>query len=52
MKKMYLVNIWRLPNPDISTGDLVLVKDHTSQTFIAKYKTDFHVIRVLGTKWK
>ena len=38
------------PNPDISTGDLVLVKDHTSKTFMPKYKTDFHVIRVLGNK--
>ena len=39
-----------IPNPDISTGDLVLVKDHTSKTFMPKYKTDFHVIRVLGNK--
>ena len=37
-------------NPDISTGDLVLVKDHTSKTFMPKYKSDFHVIRVLGNK--
>ena len=39
-----------VPNPDIYTGDLVLVKDHTSKTFMPKYKTDFHIIRVLGNK--
>ena len=39
-----------IPNPDINTGDLVLVKDHTSKTFMPKYKTDFHVTRVLGNK--
>ena len=39
-----------VPNPDINTGDLVLVKDHTLKTFMPKYKTDFHVIRVLGNK--
>ena len=39
-----------IPNPDINTGDLVLVKDHTSKTFTPKYKTDFCVIRVLGNK--
>ena len=39
-----------MPNPDSSTGDLVLVKDHTSKTFIPKYKTDFHVISILGDK--
>ena len=39
-----------IPNPDINTGDLVLVKDYTSKTFMPKYKTDFHVIRVLGNK--
>ena len=39
-----------VPNPDINTGDLVLVKDHTSKTFMPKYKTDFHIIRVLGNK--
>ena len=38
-----------MPKPDI-TGDLVLVKDHTSKTFMPKYKTDFCVIRVLGNK--
>ena len=39
-----------VPDPNIRTSDLVLVKDHTSKTFIPKYKTDFHVIRVLGNK--
>ena len=34
-----------IPNPDINTGDLVLVKDHTSKTFMPKYKTDFCIIR-------
>ena len=39
-----------MPNPDIKAGDLVLVKDHTSKTLMPKYKTDFHIIRVLGNK--
>ena len=39
-----------VPNPKISTGDLVLVRDHTSKSFMPKYKTDYHVIRVLGNK--
>ena len=39
-----------VPNPDINTGDLVLVKDHTSKTFMPKYKSDFCVIRDLGNK--
>ena len=39
-----------MPIPDIKTSDLVLVKDHTSKTFMPKCKTDFHVIRVLGNK--
>ena len=39
-----------IPNPDINTGDLVLVKDHTLKTSMPKYKTDFHIIRVLGNK--
>ena len=37
-------------NPKINTGDLVLVRDHTSKSFMPKYKTDYHVIRVLGNK--
>ena len=41
-----------VPHPKIKTGDLVLVKDHTSTSFIPKYKTDFHVIRILGNKVK
>ena len=36
--------------PKISTGDLVLVRDHTSKLFMPKYKTDYRVIRVLGNK--
>ena len=39
-----------IPNLDINTGDLVLVKDHTSKTFMPKYKIHFHIIRVLGNK--
>ena len=39
-----------VPVPNITTGDLVLVKDHTSKTFMPKYKTDFHFIHVLGNK--
>ena len=39
-----------VPNPKINTGDLVLVRDHTSKSFMPKYKTDYHVIRVLGNK--
>ena len=34
-----------VPNPNINTGDLVLVRDHTSKSFMPKYKTDYHVIR-------
>ena len=39
-----------VPDPNINTGDLVLVRDHTSKSFMPKYKTDYHVIRVLGNK--
>ena len=39
-----------VPDPKISTGDLVLVRDHTSKSFMPKCKTDYHVIRVLGNK--
>ena len=39
-----------MPNPDINTGDLVLVKDHTLKPFMPKCKTDFCVIKVLGNK--
>ena len=39
-----------VPDPKISTGDLVLVRDHTSKSFMPKYKTDYHVIRVLVNK--
>ena len=37
-------------DPNINTGDLVLVRDHTSKSFMPKYKTDYCVIRVLGNK--
>ena len=36
--------------PKIKTGDLVLIKGHTSISFMPKYKTDFLVIRILGNK--
>ena len=39
-----------VPNPNINTGDLVLVRDHDSKSFMPKYKTDYRVIRVLGNK--
>ena len=39
-----------VPNPKISTGDLVLVRYDTRKLFVPKYKTDYHVIRVLGNK--
>ena len=37
-------------DPNINTGDIVLVRDHTSRSFMPKYKTDYRVIRVLGNK--
>ena len=49
-RQQVIVDQKPIPNPDINTGDLVLVKDHTSKTFMPKYKTDFRVIRVLGNK--
>ena len=39
-----------VPDPEISTGDLVLVRDHTNKLFMPKYKMDYCVIRVLGNK--
>ena len=39
-----------VPDPKINTGDLVLVRDHMSKSFMPKYKTDYRVIRVLGNK--
>ena len=35
-----------VPDPKIKTGDLVLVKDHTSTTFMPKYKTDFMLLEL------
>ena len=39
-----------IPDPRINTGDLVLVRDHTSKSFMPKYKTDYFVIRLLQNK--
>ena len=36
--------------PDITVGDLVLVRDHTSKCFKPKYKVDVCVVRVEGNK--
>ena len=36
--------------PDITVGDLVLVRDHTSKCFMPKYKVDFCVVHVQGNK--
>ena len=33
--------------PDITVGDLVLVRDHTSKCFMPKYKVDFHMLSKL-----
>ena len=35
---------------DITAGDLVLVRDHTSKCFMPKYKVDFHVVQIEGNK--
>ena len=35
---------------DLAVGDLVLVRDHTSKTFMLKYKVDFRIVRILGNK--
>ena len=40
----------QVSGPKITTGDLALVKNYTSTSFMSKYKTDFHVIRVLSNK--
>ena len=36
--------------PDITVGDLVLVRDYTSKCFMPKYKVDFHVVCIEGNK--
>ena len=36
--------------PDITVGDLVLVRDHTSKCFMPKYKVDFIVVHIQGNK--
>ena len=33
---------------DLAVGDLVLVRDHASKTFMPKYKVDFRIVRILG----
>ena len=35
---------------DLAVGDLVLIRDHASKTFMPKYKVDFRVVRILGNK--
>ena len=36
--------------PDITVGDLVLVRDHTSKCFMPKYKVHFSVVHIQGNK--
>ena len=36
--------------PDITVGDFVLVKYHTSKCFMPKYKVDSHVVHIEGNK--
>ena len=36
--------------PNIEVGDLVLVRDHTSECFMPKYKVDFRVVHVQGNR--
>ena len=38
--------------PDITVGNLVLVRDHTSKCFMPKYKVDFCVVHIEGNKIK
>ena len=38
------------PKTDLAVGDLVLVRDHASKTFMPKYKVDFRIVRILGNK--
>ena len=35
---------------DLAVGDLVLVWNHASKTFMPKYKVDFRIVRILGNK--
>ena len=35
---------------DLVVGDLVLIRDHASKTFMPKYKVDFRIVRILGNK--
>ena len=43
---------WPVTKPDITVGDLLLVRDHTSKCFMPKYKVDFRVVCVQGNKVK
>ena len=38
------------PKTDLAVGNLVLVRDHASKTFMPKYKVDFRIVRILGNK--
>ena len=38
------------PKTDLAVGDLVLIRDHASKTFMPKYKVDFRIVRILGNK--
>ena len=49
--RQYVIEDQRpVSNLKVTTGDLVLVKDHSSKSFMPKYKTDFRVNRILGNK--
>ena len=39
----------KVPDHNISVGDLVLVKDHTAKLFEPKYKEDYRVVQIYGT---
>ena len=39
-----------MTKPDITVGNLVLVRDHTSKCFMPKYKADFRVVHVQRNK--
>ena len=35
---------------NLAVGDLVLIRDHASKTFLPKYKVNFRIVRILGNK--
>ena len=44
---------WRhstIKKTNLAVGDLVLIRDHASKTFMPKYKVDFRIVRILGNK--